>query len=102
MFFFRKKFKFFGSDRFGNSYYVINGKREIWYSSDCDVTKISTEWFLWLHYATDKLPNQNQLSRKEYRIRIPNLTGTADAYMPPQSSIDHKSCSYKSWNPNGD
>lgn len=103
MCFFSKKIKLCGKDRFGNSYYILNGKREIRYRSDKDATKISTEWFLWLHYATDKLPNQNILSNKEYRVRIPNLTGTAGVSMVTQQMLDeNRSVAYDPWNPNGD
>ena len=46
-----------GKDKFGNKYYK-NKKNERWviYSGEIEATKISSEWYLWMHHTIDKIP----------------------------------------------
>ena len=48
-----------GKDEFGNKYYKSK-KDERWviYSSDIEATKITSEWYLWMHHTTNILPNE--------------------------------------------
>ena len=43
--------KLVGSDEFGNKYYKSKkGKRWVIYSNNVEATKISSDWYLWMHY----------------------------------------------------
>ena len=60
--------KYVGKDNYGNKYYT-NKRDERWviYSDDIEATKITTDWFLWIHKTTDKIPdkdNQKNISGK--------------------------------------
>ena len=48
-----------GKDEFGNRYYKSK-KNERWviYSSEIEATKITSEWYLWMHHTTNILPNE--------------------------------------------
>ena len=48
-----------GKDEFGNRYYKSK-KDERWviYSSDIEATKITSDWYLWMHHTTNILPNE--------------------------------------------
>ena len=64
--------KYVGKDKLGNRYYK-NKKDERWviYSNNIEATKITSEWFLWMHHTIDKIPNQpeekNMLGKKSTR-----------------------------------
>ena len=53
--------KFVGKDEFGNKYYR-NKEDQRWviYSKNIEATNITTDWFLWIHHTTDKIPNKNE------------------------------------------
>ena len=53
--------KLVGKDEFGNKYYR-NKLDERWvvYSNNIEATKITSDWFLWMHYTVDKVPEINE------------------------------------------
>ena len=56
-----------GKDEFGNKYYK-NKKDERWviYSNNIDATKITSDWYLWIHHTVNSTPNENKF--KKYKI----------------------------------
>ena len=50
--------KFVGRDEFGNKYYK-NNKDERWvvYAKSVEATKITSDWYLWIHHTLDKIPD---------------------------------------------
>ncbi|XP_011306971.1 probable NADH dehydrogenase [ubiquinone] 1 alpha subcomplex subunit 12 [Fopius arisanus] len=82
-----------GEDKYGNKYYENNyyfygRNRWIVYAPyvhmNYDGSQVPAEWFGWLHYKTDLLP-QNDPSRPKHKWMIDhqmNLSGTNQAYMP--------------------
>ena len=53
--------KLVGKDEYGNKYYK-NKKNERWviYSGEIEATKITSDWYLWIHHTIDKIPNIQQ------------------------------------------
>ena len=53
--------KLVGKDQFGNKYYQ-NKRNERWviYAAEIDASKITSEWFMWIHHTTDKPPVKNK------------------------------------------
>ena len=49
--------KYVGKDKFGNKYYK-NKQDERWviYSNNIEATKITSDWFMWMHHTIDKIP----------------------------------------------
>ena len=41
---------------------TIKKKDERWviYSSNIEATKITSEWFMWMHHTVDKIPQDNE------------------------------------------
>lgn len=82
-----------GVDKYGNKYYENNSyfygrNRWVMYNKDVglnfDGSQVPAEWFGWLHYKTDYLPNEDP-GRPKYKWmadHTPNLTGSTQAYMP--------------------
>jgi len=91
-----------GIDEFGNQYYQKKtGKRFVIYKGIAEPSKIPSEWHVWIHYLTDQSPNQGNNPRYSWqKIHTPNLTGTANAYSPANSSIKKIEEPYEAWEPN--
>lgn len=82
-----------GEDKYGNKYYENNSyfygrNRWVIYNEDVglnyDGSQVPAEWFGWLHYKTDYLPNEDP-GRPKYKwmsAHTPNFSGTSRAYMP--------------------
>ena len=51
--------KYVGSDEYGNKYYQSK-KNERWviYASNIEATKITSDWYLWIHHTVDKIPDK--------------------------------------------
>ena len=49
--------KFVGTDELGNKYYKSK-KDERWviYKNDIDASKITSQWYLWMHHTVNELP----------------------------------------------
>ena len=55
--------KYVGTDELGNKYYKSK-KDERWviYSKNIEATKITSDWYLWMHHTTDK--NSRKIEKK--------------------------------------
>lgn len=80
-----------GKDEFGNRYYrgtgiKLHGKERRWvlYKGKAEATKVPPEWHMWLHHTTNAPLCENAAAAKPWqKTHLPNLSGTAGAYMPP-------------------
>ena len=88
--------KLVGKDEDGNKYYKSK-KDERWviYNTGIDATKITNDWYLWMHHTVDEIPAKNQkyLWQKKH---TKNLTGTKNAYVPNKISKKIKK-KYETW-----
>jgi NADH:ubiquinone oxidoreductase subunit len=82
-----------GIDDYGNRYYRERGRspsawrkerRWVLFSRDADPTRVPTGWVGWLHGRIAKAPSEHPLPAPHWaKERLPNLTGTPAAYLPP-------------------
>jgi NADH:ubiquinone oxidoreductase subunit len=80
-----------GTDEHGNRYYRERGargwrkeRRWVVFSRDADPTLVPTGWVGWLHKRIEKAPSEQPLPEARWeKERLPNLTGTPGAYLPP-------------------
>ena len=78
--------KFVGTDGFGNKYYSNSkGKRLVIYKDKVESSKISSEWYLWIHFLTNNQPSDNPKKFVWQKKHEENLTGTKKAYKPDGS-----------------
>ena len=79
-----------GKDENGNKYYESrSGKRWVIYIGEINASKISNDWYLWIHFLNNKVPDSKNLNKNKYfweKQRKPNLTGTENAYRPKKIS----------------
>tara|TARA_B100002019_G_C21234621_1_gene582049 strand:- start:850 stop:1203 length:354 start_codon:yes stop_codon:yes gene_type:complete len=88
-----------GKDQYGNKYYKNkNGERWVIYSKDVEATKITSDWYLWIHHTVDKIPSENE--EKKYlwqKKHLENQTGTSESYKPIKIKKDSILKKYDTW-----
>jgi|TARA_B110000902_G_C13862262_1_gene419540 NADH:ubiquinone oxidoreductase subunit len=90
--------KFVGRDSHGNKYYS-NKKNERWvvYQDNIEASKITSEWFLWMHHTINETPKgkEKYLWQKEH---LENQTGTINSYRPSFiSKLNRIKKKYDTW-----
>ena len=96
-----------GTDPFGNRYFrrkaAKGGREKRWvvYNGKAEPSKVPAEWHGWLHYTPSERTSHRHAWEKEH---LPNLTGTAGAYVPPGHLLrggqrDASTSDYESWKP---
>ena len=90
--------KFVGKDEFGNKYYR-NKEDQRWviYSKNIEATNITTDWFLWIHHTTDKIPNKNEKKYLWQKSHTSNKTGSKDSYKPIKIKKSNNYKKYETW-----
>ncbi len=90
--------KLVGKDELGNKYYKDNqDKRWVIYSNNIEATKITSDWFMWIHHTVDKIPNQNEKKYIWQKKHKENKTGSKDSYQPVKIKKDNKLKRYETW-----
>lgn len=101
-----------GSDDLGNVYYQgkaqTNGQPRRWviYAGANDASRVPPEWHGWLHGTRDDVPDNSLPAPRRWELEAtPNLTGTAQAYLPAgalQAGGKHRAVAsgdYQAWSP---
>tara|TARA_A100001015_G_scaffold207348_1_gene231869 strand:+ start:3986 stop:4330 length:345 start_codon:yes stop_codon:yes gene_type:complete len=89
-----------GSDEFGNKYYTNRNKNERWviYSKNIEATKITSDWYHWMHYTTDKIPdNKKDIKFSWQKNHLENQTGTTNNFKPVKITKDNLKKKYDTW-----
>jgi NADH:ubiquinone oxidoreductase subunit len=79
-----------GEDEFGNVYYcnADDTRRWVIYDTESEASRISADWFGWLHHTFDEPPTIAPVRNWSWqKDRIYNKTGTDEAYRPPGSLV---------------
>ena len=87
-----------GKDEYGNKYYK-NKKNERWviYSKNIEATKITSDWFLWIHHTIDKIPEKNIKKYLWQKNHLENQTGSKNSYKPTKIEKNDVNKKYKTW-----
>ena len=90
--------KLIGKDKYGNKYYK-NKQDDRWivYAGNIDATKITSEWYLWIHHTVNEVPKKIEKNYLWQKDHVENLTGTSKAYKPSKISKSKKNKKYESW-----
>ena len=90
--------KLVGKDFSGNKYYQNKkGKRWVIYNGEINASKITSDWFSWIHHTVNNIPSQKNMEKYSWqKPHQPNLTGTDSAYYPNKNKDANKK-KYKSW-----
>lgn len=84
-----------GQDEFGNTYYedlsnrdrFHRARRFVEYSGIIEASKISADWYGWLHHQVQQSSSQPVSRFAWQKPRMPNTTGTVHAYYPPGHAL---------------
>ena len=90
--------KFVGKDEFGNKYYK-NKQNERWviYFNNIEATKITSDWFMWMHHTTDKIPRNDEKKYNWQKGHLENKTGSKDRHKPIKIKKNDKLKKYEIW-----
>ncbi len=90
--------KLVGKDEFGNKYYK-NKQDERWvvYSNNIEATKITSDWFMWMHHTIDKVPDNSEKKYSWQKNHLENKTGTKESYKPIKIKKNDKLKKYETW-----
>ena len=91
--------KYVGSDEYGNKYYKSK-KNERWviYSKNIEATKITSDWYLWIHHTIDKIPDNKEAKFFWQKKHLENQTGTSNRFKPVKISKNNLKKKYETWN----
>ena len=90
--------KFVGKDKFGNKYYKNkNDERWVIYSKEVEATKITADWFHWIHHTNDKIPGENDKKYVWQKEHLENKTGTSQSYKPVKIKKENNLKKYETW-----
>ena len=90
--------KFVGSDDFGNRYYKSkNDERWVIYSSNIEATKITTDWYLWIHHTIEKEPQKNEKKFSWQKKHLDNQSGTSNSFKPVKINKNNNKKKYETW-----
>ena len=89
--------KYVGKDELGNKYYKSK-KNERWviYSKNIEATKITSDWYLWIHHTVDKIPDSKE-TKFSWQKTFENQTGTSNSFKPVKISKNNLKKKYDTW-----
>ena len=90
--------KYVGKDEFGNKYYTSK-KNERWviYSDNIEATRITSDWYLWIHHTIDKIPDNKDNRYSWQKKHSENQTGTKNRFKPVKISKNNIKKKYETW-----
>jgi NADH:ubiquinone oxidoreductase subunit len=90
--------QYVGSDEHGNKYYTSKqNERWVVYSKNIEATKITSDWYLWIHHTIDKLPDKKEKKHKWQKDHLENQTGSNNSYKPIKIIKDNLKKKYETW-----
>ena len=91
--------KYVGSDEYGNKYYKSkNNERWVIYKNNIEATKITSDWYLWIHHTIENIPDGNKESKHKWQKKhLENKTGTDEKYKPIKIRKNNVQKKYDSW-----
>ena len=82
----------------GNKYYQHKNKRWVVYAKDVEASKITSEWFLWMHGTIENPPTKEKIEKFSWqKEHSGNLSGTDEAYKPNKIKKSNDYKKYETW-----
>ena len=91
--------KYVGKDELGNKYYKSK-KNERWviYTKNIEATKITADWYLWMHHTTDNTPKEKDSKKYFWQKRhLENQSGSENSYKPIKIKKNEIKKKYQTW-----
>ena len=89
--------KHVGTDEHGNKYFQSK-KNERWiiYANNIEATKITSDWYLWMHHTVSNIPDDKNVKHKWQKKHLENQTGTNNSLKSVKIVKDTKK-KYETW-----
>tara|TARA_B100001750_G_scaffold53592_1_gene40765 strand:- start:223 stop:561 length:339 start_codon:yes stop_codon:yes gene_type:complete len=72
-------------------------KRWVIYKGEIDASKISADWYSWIHFMKNKIEFNTKIKKYDWqKPHLSNQTGTKNAYHPNKKDVEIKK-KYKIW-----
>ena len=91
--------KYVGTDEYGNKYYKSK-KNERWviYSNNIEATRITSDWYLWMHHTIDKIPDITKETKFKWQKKHQeNQTGSKNSYRSVKIDKNYVKKKYETW-----
>ena len=91
--------KFVVSDEYGNRYYKSK-KDERWvvYSKNIEATKITSDWYLWIHHTINDIPDDKYKKKYKWqKSHLENQSGTANSFKSFKIKKNDLNKKYETW-----
>jgi len=91
--------KYVGSDEYKNKYYQSkNNERWVIYNNNIEATKITSDWYLWMHHTIDKIPDNKKDNRYIWQKKhLENQTGSNNSFKPIKIRKNNIKKKYETW-----
>jgi len=90
--------KYVGSDELGNKYYKSKrDERWVVYSKNIEATKITSDWYLWMHHTIDKIPDIKTSKYSWQKKHLENQTGTKNSHKTEKIKKNEIKKKYETW-----
>ena len=88
-----------GKDESGNKYYESKeNERWVVYANNIEATKITSDWYLWMHHTVDKIPKENVKNKYLWQKKhLENQTGSRNSYKPTTIKKNDIQKKYETW-----
>ena len=77
--------------------YVVFFLTLLIYSNNIEATRITTDWYLWMHHTIDKVPDINDKKYLWQKKHLENQTGTDNSFKPVSINKNEIKKKYKTW-----
>ena len=67
------------------------------YSNNIEATKITSDWFMWMHHTIDSPPDLKEKKYNWQKSHSENKTGLKEAYKPTKIKKDNNLKKYETW-----
>ena len=95
--------KLVGRDESENKYYENRKKDKRWvvYKGEINASKITSDWFSWIHYISNITPVEKKYNKYPWqKPHLENKTGTNESYKANKISKKSKDFKkYETWKP---
>ena len=90
--------KLVGVDEYGNKYYQSkNNERWVVYADNIEATKITSDWYLWIHHTVDKIPSSKDIKYSWQKKHQEKQTGTNRSYKSVKIRKHQIKKKYETW-----
>ena len=67
------------------------------YSNNIEATKITSDWYLWMHHTIDKIPDSHDNKYSWQKNHLENQTGTSNSFKPVKIKKGDLKKKYETW-----